>query len=126
MAKVKAKGNASTELRLIKLFRTHKLKGWRRNQRLFGKPDFIFAAHRVAIFADGCFWHGHSCKNVTPKQNAQFWQHKLERNKKRDRLVNRILKKEGWHVIRIWECEIKKEKLPKKLFFLLKPEKFGD
>ena len=123
MAKVKATGNASTELALIKLFRKFKLTGWRRKQKLFGKPDFVFSNEKVAVFADGCFWHGHNCKNITPKQNAQFWRDKLARNKKRDRLVNRILKKEGWIVFRIWECAIKKGKLPKKLIFLLKSEK---
>lgn len=93
---------------------------------MFGKPDFVFPKEKIAVFADGCYWHGHKCKNITPKENAQFWRDKLERNKKRDRLVNRTLKKEGWTVIRIWECDIKKEKLPKKLFFLLKSEKSSD
>lgn len=126
MSKVKSKQNASTELRLIKLFRCFKLKGWRRNQYLFGKPDFIFPVQKVAVFADGCFWHGHNCKNITPKQNAQFWSDKLERNKKRDKLVNKTLKNNGWTVIRIWECDIKKGKLPKKLVFLFESAKTGE
>ena len=125
MSKIKSKGNLSTEIALIKLFRKNKIKGWRRNQKLFGNPDFVFPKEKIAIFADGCYWHGHNCKNTTPKANEKFWRDKLERNKKRDRLVTRSLKKEGWRVIRIWECNIKKEKLPRLLFLLLNSEKSG-
>lgn len=59
---------------------------------------------------DGCFWHGHAtCKrNITPKQNAQFWQEKVERNRRRDRRQARELRAKGWKVLRIWECRLKK------------------
>jgi DNA mismatch endonuclease (patch repair protein) len=60
MAKVKSHGNKSTELKLIKIFKEYGIKGWRRKYRVFGNPDFVFPRSRLAIFVDGCFWHG--CK----------------------------------------------------------------
>ncbi|MES0488458.1 MAG: very short patch repair endonuclease [Leptospirales bacterium] len=90
-----------------------------RRWNVVGNPDFVFSKRKVAVFADGCFWHGHNCKNIIPKQNAQFWRDKLERNIKRDKLVSKTLRKDGWTVIRIWECEIKRGILPKKLVNVL-------
>jgi DNA mismatch endonuclease (patch repair protein) len=58
MSKIRGRGNRSTELEMVKLFRRHGITGWRRNQPVFGKPDFIFRRHKVAVFVDGCFWHG--------------------------------------------------------------------
>ena len=60
MKAVKSKGNISTEIKLIKLFKEKKIKGWRRNYKLFGNPDFVFPKSKIALFADGCFWHGHN------------------------------------------------------------------
>jgi DNA mismatch endonuclease (patch repair protein) len=111
MRQVKSNCNKSTELKLIALFKTNKIKGWRRNYPLFGKPDFTFPSIRVVIFVDGCFWHGHNCRNTTPKDNADYWSQKIERNRNRDKEVTRILKEKGWDVIRLWECELKNEKM---------------
>ncbi len=74
----------------------------------FGKPDFVFHRERVAVFVDGCFWHGHSgCKfSYTPKSRVECWLPKFEQNVERDRLVTRSLRKAGWRVIRIWECQL--------------------
>ena len=110
MRKVKSSRNKSTELKLITLFKTNNIKGWRRNYPFFGKPDFIFPSIRVAVFVDGCFWHGHNCRNTTPKDNADYWSKKIERNKKRDRDVTKTLGEKGWKVIRFWECELKDRK----------------
>ncbi len=111
----KPKGNKSTELKLIQLFKQLGLKGWRRNYNIAGSiPDFVFLKKRIAIFADGCFWHGHNCRNLTPKQNSEYWQKKIENNRIRDKQINERLERKGWKVNRIWECEIKgknKEKL---------------
>jgi len=64
---------------------------------------------RSGVFVDGCFWHGcKRCKTV-PKQNQKFWKEKIERNMLRDREVGRELRKEGWHVVRVWEHELKKD-----------------
>ncbi len=109
MSLVRSTGNRTTEGRLAALLREASLAGWRRHQNLPGRPDFVWRRAKVAVFVDGCFWHGHDCgKNVTPKTNARSWQEKIERNRARDRKVARALRKEGWTVIRIWECQLKK------------------
>lgn len=108
MRKVKSNRNKSTELKLIELFKKLNLVGWKRNYNLFGKPDFVFPKERVAVFADGCFWHGHNCRNLKPEQNKEYWNKKIEKNRKRDKEVTQTLVHKNWHVIRVWECEIKK------------------
>jgi len=108
MRSVKSRNNKSTELQLIQLFKRRKITGWRRNYNIFGKPDFVFLKKKVAVFVDGCFWHGHHCRNITPASNNQYWENKLLRNKQRDALVNRHLLDLHWSVFRIWECELKK------------------
>ena len=115
MRKVKSIRNTSTELRLIQIFKSNSIKGWRRNFKLFGKPDFVFPLIRTAVFVDGCFWHGHHCRNTKPQANQEYWQHKIERNKKRDKTVNQTLRKNGWTVIRIWECQLKNKGIIKKI-----------
>ena len=109
MSKVKSKNNKSTELKMIEYFKEIELKGWRRNYKLFGKPDFTFPKKRVVVFVDGCFWHGHNCRNLKPKQNKEYWEKKIKRNKERDKLVTETLTQKGWKVYRIWECQLKKK-----------------
>ena len=106
MSRVRARGNRKTELALAKLLRQHRIIGWRRHLKLFGNPDFVFRQHRLAIFVDGCFWHGCPKHASHPETNRAFWEKKLLRNKDRDRLVTRILKTRGWHVLRIWQHEL--------------------
>lgn len=108
MRAVKPKGNKTTEGKLIEIFKLNHITGWRRNYEIFGHPDFVFPQKRIAIFADGCFWHGHNCRNVTPSDNSEFWQAKVKKNKARDKTVTDELTRKGWKVIRVWECEIKK------------------
>lgn len=112
MQKVRSQGNKSTELRLITLFRDNGIKGWRRNYPVKGHPDFIFSNQKVAIFVDGCFWHGHDCRNTRPKENEKYWQEKRERNIQRDEAITNTFKSRGWTVVRIWECELKRKNLP--------------
>lgn len=107
MSRVRGRGNLATEKKLIQLFRQNSITGWRRNYPLFGKPDFVFPKRKIAVFVDGEFWHGHSTLGKIPKTNAKFWEEKIARNKKRDRLVNRTLKEKGWIVIRIWQHQLK-------------------
>jgi DNA mismatch endonuclease (patch repair protein) len=105
MSRVRSRGNATTELRLAALLRKSGLHGWRRHRPLVGKPDFSWANKRLAVFIDGCFWHGHSCgRNLKPKTNAAEWRRKIVRNRARDRRVSRTLREQGWRVLRIWEC----------------------
>lgn len=123
MASVRSTRNATTEIALTKLFRKLKLKGWRRFYRLRGKPDFVFPKEKTIVFADGCFWHGHNCRNTTPKDNRVYWRNKILRNKTRDRRVAACLRRQGWHVFRVWECRIAKGDLPKSLIKLLETKK---
>ncbi|HSH93680.1 MAG TPA: very short patch repair endonuclease [Roseimicrobium sp.] len=115
MAAIRGKGNKDTELRMMVLFREHGITGWRRGQVLMGKPDFVFRKERVVVFVDGCFWHG--CPKPKhapmPKTRAEWWAAKLERNKMRDRIVNRSLRKEGWTVVRVWECDLARKHWPR-------------
>lgn len=73
-----------------------------------GTPDLVFPALQKAIFVDGCFWHGHSCRRgqVRPKTNTAFWNAKLDRNLARDRENIDALQLIGWSAFRVWECEI--------------------
>ena len=66
MRKVKSKNNKSTEQNLIHFFNENKITGWRRNYSVKGHPDFVFLKERIAVFVDGCFWHGHDCRNTKP------------------------------------------------------------
>lgn len=74
---------------------------------LQGKPDLVFVRHRVALFVDSCFWHGCARHRQLPRTNAAFWTRKLSKNKSRDRRVNAMLRGEDWHVVRVWEHDIK-------------------
>jgi len=109
MSCIRSRGNKATELRLIEIFRTHRLTGWRRKQDLIGKPDFVFRIQRVCVFVDGCFWHGCPKHGTRPRQNRKFWDAKLQRNKDRDREVKLQLHKAGWRVLRIWEHELSRK-----------------
>ena len=106
MSLIRSRGNRATELRLIALMRAHGITGWRRNARLFGKPDFVFRAARLAVFVDGCFWHACPRHATMPRSNRAFWKAKLTRNAARDREVTRALRKAGWRVLRVWECAL--------------------
>lgn len=83
-----------------------------------GKPDLVLPKYHAVIFVHGCFWHMHKCQygKVTPKTNVKFWQLKRQSNVKRDRRNLRQLKKTGWRVLTVWECETRcTEKLTRKL-----------
>ena len=74
---------------------------------MFGKPDFVFPAERIAVFVDGCFWHGCPRHYRAPAQNGDFWVRKLNNNRNRDKLVTRTLRARGWTVLRVWEHALK-------------------
>ena len=109
MKSVKSRNTKTTELKLISIFKAFHIIGWRRTYPLVGKPDFVFPQKRIVVFVDGCFWHGHDCRNVTPSANADFWNAKREYNRKHDAVVTEALQKKNWTVIRVWECELKKK-----------------
>jgi DNA mismatch endonuclease (patch repair protein) len=103
MAAIRSTGNKDTELKLATIFRAHRITGWRRHQKLPGKPDFAFRRERLAVFVDGCFWHGCRWHCRMPKSRRDFWQPKIARNKARDKEDRRILGRLRWKVLRIWE-----------------------
>ncbi len=110
MSRVRSSRNATTELKLSSLLRSARLSGWRRNCSIPGKPDFVFRKAKVAVFVDGCFWHGHDCnRNLVPRKNAYAWSRKIRGNRTRDRRVTRNLRATGWRVVRIWECVLAKQ-----------------
>ena len=88
------------------------------NKKLPGSPDIVLPKYGVAIMVNGCFWHGHKgCRYATkPKTNVEFWETKIARNIHRDEVTNAHLEALGWHVITIWECELRgKSILPSRL-----------
>jgi len=109
MASIRSRGNRTTELAFASLLRKAGITGWRRHLALPGRPDFAFTRCHLAVFIDGCFWHGCArCRNI-PVSNREFWSSKISANKKRDRRVTRLLEKSGWQVIRFWEHELRRQ-----------------
>jgi len=121
MSRIKSRGNKDTELVLAKLLRANQITGWRRHWEVRIKnaecrsfrvrPDFVFRSARLALFVDGCFWHGCPRHATKPKTNCAFWNKKLAGNRARDLRVNRTLRRAGWKVIRIWECQLRQKPL---------------
>lgn len=109
MRAVKSRNTKSTEQALVKLFKENGIKGWRRTYPVKGHPDFVFLKKKIAVFVDGCFWHGHDCRNTRPAENADYWNKKRNRNIEHDRAITDLFESRGWTVIRIWECELKKK-----------------
>jgi DNA mismatch endonuclease, patch repair protein len=104
MASVRSEGNRTTEVVLGKLLWTAGLRGYRKHWPVARKPDFTWPGRKIAVFVDGCFWHGCAkCKSL-PTSNVEFWKNKIETNRKRDRRITRRLRRQGWKVVRIWEC----------------------
>jgi DNA mismatch endonuclease (patch repair protein) len=106
MSRIRGRGNKDTELALAKIFRAQRITGWRRNQSVFGKPDFVFQKFKLAVIVDGCFWHGCPKHCNQPANNRSFWRRKLSANKARDQIVTRTLRRAGWRVLRVWEHEL--------------------
>jgi len=105
MASIRSKGNRTTEVALGRLLWAAGLRGYRKHWRIVGRPDFAWPGLKVAVFVDGCFWHGCSCKYL-PRSNKRFWREKIEANQRRDKIVVRRLRCEGWAVVRVKECRV--------------------
>lgn len=104
MSRIRSKGNRSTEKRLRSVLVRAKIKGWRmHNKNLPGIPDFTFEREQLAIFVDGCFWHGCSRCYRRPHSSRKYWDWKVQRNRARDKRVEAQLRRAGWSIIRIWE-----------------------
>ena len=129
MAKIRGRGNRSTELAVVRTFRAAQITGWRRHVSFSFRvpatagdavtikskivkvqPDFIFREARLAIFIDGCFWHCCPLHFRLPEDNRTYWEAKFRSNVARDSRAVRLLRAAGWHVLRVWEHELKDPK----------------
>jgi DNA mismatch endonuclease (patch repair protein) len=108
MAAVRSRGNKETEAKLAGLLRSHRITGWRRHPNLPGNPDFVFPRQRLALFVDGCFWHGCRKHCRMPATNCNYWRAKISRNVARDKVTARALRNAGWRVIRLWSHALRK------------------
>jgi len=107
MASIRSKGNKTTETCFADLLRASRISGWRRHMSLPGKPDFVFRLQRLAVFVDGCFWHGCPRCYRLPEDNRPYWKAKVVLNRRRDRRRERELRSLKWRVMRIWEHSLK-------------------
>jgi DNA mismatch endonuclease, patch repair protein len=100
--------NTKPEMALRKVLHAIGFRYVINDKRLPGSPDLVFPKYHAAIFVHGCFWHRHGCKYSTlPKTKKEFWEEKFEANKKRDRRKISDLRKLGWKVKIVWECQVK-------------------
>jgi len=107
MAAVRGRGNKTTELRLRLAIVRAGARGWQMHPKhITGSPDFYFPAPKVAVFVDGCFWHGCPRCGHVPKKHSSFWGAKIARNRQRDRQITARLKGAGLRVLRFWEHQL--------------------
>lgn len=106
MARIKGK-STSPELRLVHLLREIGFKFQRHKKDLPGSPDVVLPSIKLAIFVNGCFWHGHKrcARAKLPTTNTMFWRLKIRKNMRRDAVQRRELRKMGWHVLTLWTCK---------------------
>ena len=107
MTQVRSRRNRSTEWRVRALLIQRGIRGWQVNPPdLPGAPDFAFRRERLAIFTDGCFWHGCPRCRKTPSSNRAYWDAKIARNRRRDKATTAALRRQGWTVLRLWEHDL--------------------
>ena len=111
MSNIRSKGNRSTERRLRSSLAGAGISGFKMHLKCVpGKPDFAFLEQKLAVFVDGCFWHGCPKCYIRPKSSQAYWDEKLRRNRRRDITIDSELKAAGWMSLRIWEHELKRPK----------------
>jgi DNA mismatch endonuclease (patch repair protein) len=107
MSAIKGGGNRTTEARFMGILIRAGVRGWKVHPKgLFGNPDLFFPVERVAVFLDGCFWHGCPRCGHLPGVNRPYWQAKIARNQERDRVNVSRLRSEGIRTLRLWEHEL--------------------
>lgn len=116
MARIRSRGNRETEIALARVLRRNGITGWRRQREIRSpksearrfrvRPDFVFPRRRLAVFVDGCFWHGCPKHATWPVARSAWWRRKILGNQRRDALVTRSLRRLDWQVLRIWEHEL--------------------
>ena len=115
MSKIRGK-NTGPEKYVRKELRKRGFKFTLHKKNLPGKPDIVLKKHKTVINVNGCFWHHHNCGRYNiPKNNRKFWLNKFKKNKERDRVNTRKLKKLGWKVYKIWECQLTMKHLDRQL-----------
>ncbi len=108
MRAIRSSGNRTTERRLVSLLISARLRGWKlRPEEVPGVPDVVFHRHHLAVFGDGCFWHGCPTCGHIPKTNRAYWRAKIARNRARDARITRQLRTLGFSVVRLWECDLR-------------------
>jgi DNA mismatch endonuclease (patch repair protein) len=114
MATVKNK-NTKPEIQVRKVLFERGFRYRINDKRLPGSPDIVLPKYHTVVFVHGCYWHGHkSCtKAIKPSTNKDFWNTKIEKNRTRDKKAQKALKKNGWKVIIIWECQLRNQELLK-------------
>lgn len=119
MSRIRSKNNAPEEK--VRKFLFSKGFRYRKNDKnLPGCPDIVLPKYKTVIFVNGCFWHKHNCKRfVWPSSNEEYWKKKILRNVERDEINIKELKELGWKVLVVWECELKKAIIDKRLETLL-------
>lgn len=118
MSSIRSKGNRSTEQKLRMMLVSNGISGWRLLPKgIVGNPDFIFPGLSLAVFVDGCFWHGCPRCYHRPLSNRKYWDAKVLRNKTRDKRIRARLRRNGWSVMQIWEHELS---VPKKAMSRIK------
>lgn len=108
MRAIRSVGNRTTELRLKAILVQRAISGWKvHDEDILGIPDFFFPKERVAVFVDGCFWHGCPKCGHIPKTNRAYWRAKIARNRARDSRLARQLRRQRFSVVRVWECDLR-------------------
>jgi DNA mismatch endonuclease (patch repair protein) len=128
MSKIRGKGNRTTEVRLRYALVRAGISGWKMHATMDGRPDFYFADHKLALFVDGCFWHGCIHCGHIPHTNRAFWRAKIARNRMRARRWDRKLRAQGVVVRHIWECQLKNDltRVMRRLTRILKARNISD
>lgn len=108
--------NSKPEEKVRKYLFSRGLRYRKNVRKLLGCPDLVFPKYKTIVFVNGCFWHHHCCgRFVWPTTNEKYWHQKIDRNVKRDRENKRLLEEQGWRVLVIWECQLKKSEANKNL-----------
>ncbi len=121
MSRIKGK-NTKPEMLVRKFLHANGFRYKLHDKKLPGKPDIVLPKYKTVIFVHGCFWHGHEgCKYyVVPKTRTDWWLNKINSNKANDSKAYAALKKEGWKIVQVWECELKPAKVEASLNNILK------
>jgi DNA mismatch endonuclease (patch repair protein) len=114
MSRIRSK-NTKPEMLVRRFLHANGFRYTLHNKNLPGKPDIVLPKYKTVIFVHGCFWHGHKgCRYfVVPKTRTEWWTNKININISNDKRAMKTLKKDGWRIIHLWECDLKKAKVDK-------------